>query len=270
MYWSPNSWAPEYDALHIQIAGEVIEARNYLMYFDVIDLGASQAGTWRMNFMEVGAVDRPPTQTADVEITDLTAGGPFTRTSQVNLANNSVTLDEDEPANGMITFEDPGVDLTPPGADPPNFLLLDYADVVSWDNTVYRVTTRLSCPTATDRANFHRFRIRNSTTIAQIVHEFWINQNLKGINPDRPTGNPAMPVVSDGDPDVYTPYEQYVMGFGGATATLENVFGADWSSWNLGLDQICYTQTGSGGQEELATNTSVHAVLYETLGPPAF
>ena len=265
LYWSPNNWTPNFDNLEADILsnGNISDMRSYSLSFDTIDESDTQQGTWTATYVEVGAADRPASETIDLTLADLTIGGPLSPATFENAGNASMSVLNDTPASGMITIDDPGVDLTPPGEDPPNWMIVVYADTKSWDDTVYRATTRMSYPTAADRTNAHRMRVRHNTTVFQLNYEFWLNQNLNG----NPYNNPGMPIVSDGDPAVYTPYEVYVDGNGGATSLLDDLFGdgtTDWGNWSLALDQL--HQVPAGGQEEAATQTSFHAVLYETLG----
>jgi len=259
LYWGPNSWAPLFNNMVVNVAGTIFDTRSYSLAFDIIDESATQQGTWKLSYVDVGVTDRPATTSYALTMSDLTTDSSWAPVQFENAGNTSMNLLNDSPATGMVTFDDPGVDLTPPGNDPPNWLIVVYNNTRDWTNTIYRVTARLSYPTQTDRNNAHRFRVRHNTTISQLIHEFWLNQNLKA------QGNPMLPIVSGGSGTVYTPYEVYVNGYGGATAALQ---GYSFHKWLLALDQLHHL--AGSGQEELATRTSVHAVLYESLGALAF
>jgi hypothetical protein len=117
---------------------------------------------------------------------------------------------------------------------PDNFMAWQRLNTAPWlAGKVIRVAAQISCPTTTDRANFHTTRIRHGITSNNIIQTMFINQSNLGA-----FGNPGMPPARN-DAGYTGPmtYETYVPSFGGPTPYMLSNF-PQFASWALSLDEV--------------------------------
>jgi hypothetical protein len=267
--WSPLLGTPEFDDAHLLVPfpsapGGVIDARTWRAYFDMVDAdrGAPEnEGLWRLESFVVGAVARPadlPVSAPASErflLTNLTSSGGFA--TMLSVSGDTITQGGSAGA-GTITINDPG---RPGGSG--NYITYEKAPVVSWlADKVVRVTVQMSCPTTTDRNNYHKTRIRHNVIGLNIYH-MWI---LFQAGTPFPGAIPAAPIARDSvGYTAPTSYEVYLPAFGGPSAD-QLALGGDYSKWLAGIDQI----NGDGSGTALnPTHVTVHQVLYEILDQPA-
>jgi len=257
-----------------QLVVGTVDARTWAAYFDVVDKDSEgDSGKWQLDDYQIGHIRRPPDMvTPTSTITDMTiATGGFYNAgsdawSMVQLMQN---MDGPTPAPGKVTFYDPGRNPADPNGGF-TFYLLQKADAARWEaNKLVRCTVSLSCPTDTDRDNFHKFRIRHNQNWGCMVNTFTINRVYAAYhNPGCPISEQDLTYVDVGP----TAYEVYLSPFGGPGGTLltEDPGLQYYRNWVLGLDALASLNDPDGGDRDLkTTNIVVHKVLYELLDEPA-
>jgi len=264
-YWSSHDWTPNFSELYQPTLGTGVDARTFSLFIDLFDddpasvaSGQEDTGVVTMKYVEVRTIERPAT-IAGTEITDLTSGNGFGVGESGALQTANVSVTENSPSAGMITFSDAG----PIGGTGDTYLVWEKQDVLQWQGGVIaRVTAWVSCPTTADRTNFHRFRIRHQHNFLAIAQVFQVRQNFAD------QGNPMAPIARD-DAGYSEPthYETYIHMRGGPSAFLTSA-GAD--QFLMSLDQLHNTSNlAAGGNNAAAaagaTQTTVHKVLQELL-----
>lgn len=263
VYWSSHDWTTNFNRLLIPAAS--IDARTWAVFFDVHDANqqaglADDSGSWELNSLEVLSADRPPTQAPAINLTDLGTTGSWGLANESPNSAGGVTVAQNTPAAGQITFTDPGSAAT---AAPAQYLMWGYArntnvGLYTWDNQLRRATIELSCPTTTHRNNFHRVRFRHLTFAENVFQEMYIRQQFLS------EGNPMAPPARDAGGKQFDRYEQYVAPYGGSTALLQLV------GWHLISPVVDQLYNIPGETNALATQTTVHRVYYETFAEPTF
>jgi hypothetical protein len=248
--WSANSGSPGFGDLLWDTGGPlgVVDLRGWNCFYDVFDNQDSQAGTWYMDHLLVETIPTPAAVTPAYTATDFT-GWPV----QKNATGAQMTQ-TDLPGGG-VTFNDPGIS----GADRNYYLILDPTGITWAANQTLRVNVELSCPTASDRTNFHRFRLRTYSGYYHVSQE-WILAGDDGGLLDE-VGMASMPPVGS----TYT-YSTYVQPNGGPTPELAGIAGA--TDMTVALDQLHRVIQADGAAQQthtLATATTVHEVSIELL-----
>jgi hypothetical protein len=263
VYWSSHDWTPNFDNLNIPGLG--IDARTFALFFDVHDVNQQTGlpddnGLWSLSNVEVLTIDRPPTETLEINLTDLTSAGSWGLANESPNSAGGVTIVQNTPSAGQIRFNDPGNAST---VAPQQFLMWGYAraanvGLFNWDGKLRRATIYMACPTTTDRNNFHRVRFRHLTFGEFWFQEFYVRQQFLA------QGNPMAPVSQQASPGQYTRYESYVAPYGMATALITSV---GWHKIAPVIDQL-YNLPGQ--TNNLVTNTIIQKVTYEVFDEPTF
>jgi hypothetical protein len=265
-YWSSHDWTPNFDNLYrpdITGTTEIVDLRQWQLFFDVFDdAGATEedSGVVTMSYAEVRTIERPA-DTTGTEMTDFTSSNNWAIDTQFQTAN--VDVIEDLPSAGLVTFSDDG----PINGTEPTYLVYQRPDTLSWGtDSIARVSAWISCPTTTDRDQFHRFRIRHQGDFLMISQVFQVRQNFAD------QGNPMSPIARDGNDALNTKYETYIHMRGGPSSFLS---GNGVDAFLMSLDQLHNVANLSGGTQDQAaaagaTRTTVHKVLQEMLPVSAF
>jgi len=257
-------WAPQSDKPNMaNLVAPPIDARTWQNYFDLADenVGATpeNAGEWRLDSWTVVTRTRPAdlqvSDTARFDLTNLTASNGF---ATELVSGTAVTVGENNPSAGQITFTDTGTT----GADQYRTWLR--FNTVPWEaGKLIRATASMSCPAETDRANFHLTRVRHAIGFNNLFSILYI-QGGRGY-----AGDPGVPIArTDAGYTANGPtaYEMYVAAYGGPGGGLLDPGFEDQRNWALGLDQVA---TGGAPNSGNTTSVTVHDVLYEILDEPS-
>jgi hypothetical protein len=251
-YWSPV--APETDA--VANAGG-LDWRRWRLFFDIVDAnaatGTQDAGTWKVNYVEVGYVNRPADiapvagSSTNFRITDLTATNGWSL--DTGFSKNS-SVNQNSPAAGQITFN-----INAASANASTCAIWQRLTTAPWiAGKVLRVTARLSCPTTTHRTNFAMARVRHQGILPWVAQVFTIRRE-PGFAPLAPAA-PYLPQTIANAP-TGTPYECYMPSYGGPNAFIAGL--ANGSYFIVGLDHVLQSTA------DPALQWTVHELLYETL-----
>ena len=256
--WSAHDDSPNFDDL-LWDTGTVgvVDFRGWNCFYDVFDAEDTQAGTW---FCDTLLVETIPTPAAVMPVASLTDFSGW----DVDDGDGSMTVTH----GGGVTFNDPGAT-----GSVRNYFLL-YADTgVDWEaGKTLRINAELSCPTASDRENWHRFRIRPYTGFWHVSQE-WFLQTDDGLNHGTIWadgdigGDPVLPTIPPVG-STYT-YSVYVCPNGGPTPELQ-ALNATYHTTDItvALDQLHNAGRGDGDPgvtHTLATKTTVHSLTIEQL-----
>jgi hypothetical protein len=248
--WSAHSDSPFFDDLLWDTGSGVYDLRGWNCFYDMFDNQDTQAGTWYMDHILVETIPAPAAVTPGFSATDFSAW-----TQQADTANPvDSTIDVSFPGGGGVTFTDPGTTTALR-----NFFLLSQDTGLDWQaDTTMRVNVELSCPTASDRTNFHRFRVRTYSPYWHVSQE-WFLQSDDGGTLSYIGTMPTFPPVGS----TYT-YSTYVAPLGGPTPELVTAGAVDIT---VAIDQLhnVLRQGEAGATSGLATATTVHSLSVELL-----
>jgi len=282
-FWSSMADTPNFQNLYLPGLG--VDARTWMPFFDLLDFdagsGTEDEGLWQMQSFVAGGIPYPSTLSLSspaslrFELTNLVTG------FSVNGSTSNMSVLTNNPSTGLITFNDLG--LLPLGGNTfaDTYIQWQRENTVDWyAGKLVRAKVWLSCPSNSDRLNYHWTRIRHSIGGGNIITAFSIVQNLQAL-----CGNPGMP-ISRQDPNYNPPnlgptvYDVYVSSLGGPPAAYFQTTPIDFTiyrPWALALDQI----HNRGGQDNNfavnpatgpalnPTHVTVHKILYEVLTEPA-
>ena len=244
--WSAHSDSPAFDDLLWDTGAGVYDLRTWNCFYDMFDNQDTQAGTWFLDHLLVETIPAPAAVTPAFGATDFSAwavqddgGGSITATHI---------------PGGGVTFNDPGSTTALR-----NFTLLSADTLLDWTADVtMRVNVELSCPDASARNNFHRFRVRTYSPYWHVSQEWFLQSDDGGTLPSIGT-MPTFPPVGS----TYT-YSTYVAPNGGPSPELISFPAIDM--W-VAIDQLhnVLRQGASGATSGLATATTVHSLSVELL-----
>jgi len=261
IFWAPQTDKPNMDQLIVP--AQSIDARTWQNYFDLADEntgGTENAGEWRLESWTVVTRARPAdlqaSDTARFDLTNLTSNNGFATELVSGTAVPAPA--ENTPAAGEITFTNNGTTA----ADQYRTWLK--FNTAPWEaGKLIRATASMSCPTETDRSNFHLTRVRHAIGFNNLFALLYI-QGGRGF-----TGEPGVPVArTDASYTANGPsaYEMYVAAYGGPAGELLNPGQENLRNWALGLDQVA---TSGAANSANTTQVTVHDVLYEILDEPS-
>jgi len=216
VYWESFENTTNWDAAHMTVPALNIDARTWFAFFDVVDQDTNDAGTWTMSDFYVVTTPMPSFGAPEQEFTNFTAAGNW---SVEGTNGTQITKTDNQPAAGMIRFTDTGSTTADYW-----YLWTNLVNKISWQKgKVIRLSFYLSCPTAANRANFHRFRGRMNAVVQNVTSELFVRRAL-----DSSFGEPACPPVYSGNPaDLLETmrYSGYTPSYGGPSAQLSAVPG---------------------------------------------
>ena len=246
--WSAHTDSPAFDDLLWDTGAGVYDLRTWNCFYDMFDNQDTQAGTWFLDHLLVETIPAPAAVTPAFGATD------FTAWNVQDEASGSGTITTTHIPGGGVTFNDPGSTTALR-----NFTLLSADTLLDWTADVtLRVNVELSCPDASARNNFHRFRVRTYSPYWHVNQEWFLQSDDGGTLPAIGT-MPTFPPVGS----TYT-YSTYVPPVGGPSPELETGGGVDM--W-VAIDQLhnVLRQGQSGATSGLATATTVHSLSVELL-----
>jgi hypothetical protein len=244
--WSAHSDSPFFDDLLWDTGSGVFDLRGWNCFYDMFDNQDTQAGTWYLDNVLVETVPTPTAVTPAFSATDFSGWA--------SAADASGTITATQLPGGGVTFNDPGTTTAVR-----NFRLLSQDTGLDWqaDQTL-RVNVELSCPSAANRTNFHRFRVRTYSPYWHVSQE-WFLQSDDGGTLSYVGTMPTFPPVGS----TYT-YSMYVPPVGGPTPELVAASAVDIT---VAIDQLhnVLRQGQAGATSGLATATTVHSLSVELL-----
>jgi hypothetical protein len=257
VYWESFENTTNWDEAHMTVAALNIDARTWFAFFDVIDESTNDAGTWTMDDFYVVTTPMPTFGAAEQEFTD------FTTANWTNSAQNGtqITKTNNQPAAGMIRFTDTGATTAYWS------LWTNLVDKISWQTgKVVRLSFYLSCPTAANRQNFHRFRGRMNAVVQNVTSELFVRRAL-----DASFGEPACPPVYSGNPaDLLETmrYSGYTPSYGGPSAELANpaLAGGPYDKFVLSFDAL--HNNSDAIATALPTAYSLHKAVIDIFDDP--
>ena len=259
LYWENMADKVNYDAAHLVIAGTPdTDARTWGCFFDMFDNDAvnPKDGTITLSDFHVVTASIPDALDASsadrVDYDDVTGGAWGQDTG-----NGTYTVNANSPATGMITVTAPASAGTSG-----TFFLYHGPNDVPWNQgKLLRTTYYLSCPTAADRTNFHRARIRNSNLLFSVNTEMFIRNSLGDA-----IGHPACPPVYSGTPTDLTDemrYAAYVPAYGGSSSFID---GLSLGTFQTFFDYL--SNADDAAHADVVSAVSVHKAMYELLADP--
>jgi hypothetical protein len=259
VYWESFENTTNWDSTHMTAPSidPAIDARTWFAFFDVMNDSANDAGTWTMSDFYVVTTPMPDFGAAEMEYTDFTAAGNWSLSTQ---NGTSIIKTDNQPAAGMIRFTDSGA------AAPYWYLWTNTVDKIAWQKgKVIRLSFYLSCPTATDRENFHRFRGRLNEVLQNVTSELFVRRALS----HSPFMEPGCPPVYSGNPADLTEtmrYSGYTPSYGGPSAELSAVPGG-FDQFVLSFDAL-HNNADTEPASSSPTAYSLHKAVIDIFNDP--